>query len=205
MSYKKLFNIAFCSFLTAGAASWQAAGAATCYDYSASSLSGVDHSSLMSHSMASMPYMSGAHDGGWGAAAAASKGWCPPATGMHGATGFEQLGGQLSGQLGSLIPSQSYNMAAAHASFSASVSSPSVPSSSPDKPQSQAATTTSSTSSSEGAIQNTNLSHNHIPTSTHASSHSAAAVHAAHAVASSYPSYFTQFADPSSLMSGRVH
>lgn len=181
-------------FASSGATSWQA-GAATCYDYSASSLSGVDHSSLMSHSMASMPYaaMSGAHDSGWGATASKSAmgSWC--ASSMPGATGFEQLGGQLSGQLGSLLPSQSYNMAAAHASFNASVSSPSVPTSSPDKPQAH------SVASSVPPASNIN-----VPTS---SSHQSqtAAVHAAHAVASSYPSYFSQFADPSSLMCGRVH
>nr|ADO17770.1 Pax3/7-1 protein [Parhyale hawaiensis] len=181
----------------AGATSWQA-GAATCYDYSASTLSGVDHSSLMSHTMASMPYaaMGGAPDGGWGAAAAtksAMGSWC--ATGMAAPTGFEQLGGQLTGQLGSLLPAQSYNVSAAHATFNASVSSPSVPTSSPDKPQTQAATASSVNGASSSGQASSVTPHTQ-----------AAAVHAAHAVAaSSYPSYFSQFADPSSIMCGRVH
>ncbi|XP_047740751.1 protein gooseberry isoform X2 [Hyalella azteca] len=171
-----------------GAASWQA-GAATCYDYSASSLTGVDHSSLMSHTMASMPYaaMSGGPDGTWGAKSAMGS-WCT--TGMTAPASFEQLGGQLSGQLGSLLPSQSYNMSAAHASFNASVTSPPVPTSSPDKPLAH------STSSSVSSVH-TSAPHHSSPS---------AAVHAAHAAAAaSYPSYFSQFADPSSLMCGRVH
>lgn len=160
--------------------------------------------------MASMPYaaMSGAHDGGWGAAAASKSAmgsWCT--SGMAGASGFEQLGGQLSGQLGSLLPSQSYNMAAAHASFNAaSVSSPSIPTSSPDKPLAQAATSSASSAAvaaaAAAAAVHTSNSSIHTSSAHHTQT---AAVHAAHAVASSYPSYFSQFADPTSLMCGRVH